>query len=377
LKKILYFHNGRSRYDEFFIDSLNGYFQMEYVTLNPRPRIHFQNSVPVKLYHPLSFLYNSPVTRPVVQYTGVPAIRSVIGNKKPDAIIGAYATTYGYLCARTNFHPNILFAFGSDILIDPKRPLLRSLVIEAVRNADLILIDSIVQENAVLTLGAESKKTIRIPWLNSRSIAEIPSSTVSVRKNMGWEKDIIVVCTRSHEKIYQVDKVLLAFSVMHKQFPQSRLILAGGGPQTPNLKKLASSLNIGSSVLFPGWLPKNQAIGLYDESDLYVSASLSDGTSASLIEAMIRGLPTLVSDIEGNREWVIDHENGMLFDPHCSIDQFAEKMIECVAMPLEFRNRIIRTARTMAMNRADWTQNGMKLCQAIDRVIGGAKSDLS
>ncbi len=373
MKKILYFHNGRSRYDEFFMDALSGYFKTEYVTLNPHPRIHFQNSVPLKLFHPLSFLYDSPMTRPVVQYTGVPAIRSAIRNKKPDAIIGAYATTYGYLCSQTNFHPNILFAFGSDILIDPKRPLLRSFVIEAVRKADLILVDSIVQENAVLALGAERTRTIRIPWIDAKSIAEIPRPSVSVRTNMKWEKDKIVVCTRSHEKIYQVDKVLLAFSVMHKQFPQSRLILAGGGPQTPNLKKLASSLNIASSVLFTGWLPKNQAIGLYDESDLYVSASLSDGTSASLIEAMIRGLPTLVSDIEGNREWVIDHENGMLFDPNCSIDQFAEKMIECVFMPLELRNQIIRTARTMAMNRADWTKNGMKLCQAIDKAIEGAK----
>ena len=43
-----------------------------------------------------------------------------------------------------------------------------------------------------------------------------------------------------------------------------------------------------------------------------MSASLSDGSSVSLMEAMASGLPVLVSDIPGNREWVTE-ENGWLF----------------------------------------------------------------
>ena len=47
----------------------------------------------------------------------------------------------------------------------------------------------------------------------------------------------------------------------------------------------------------------------------YISASLSDGTANSLLEAMAAGLFPIVSDIPANREWIADGENGMLFPP--------------------------------------------------------------
>ena len=52
---------------------------------------------------------------------------------------------------------------------------------------------------------------------------------------------------------------------------------------------------------------------MYRAADLYLSASHSDGSSVSLMEALGCGLPVLVSDIPGNREWVTDGEQGWLF----------------------------------------------------------------
>jgi glycosyltransferase involved in cell wall biosynthesis len=50
-------------------------------------------------------------------------------------------------------------------------------------------------------------------------------------------------------------------------------------------------------------------------ADLYLSASLSDSTSVSLLEAMASGAVPVVSDIEGNREWVRDGEGAQMFAP--------------------------------------------------------------
>src|SRR4029079_13645664 len=43
-------------------------------------------------------------------------------------------------------------------------------------------------------------------------------------------------------------------------------------------------------------------------AEVYVSASRSDSTSQSLLEAMAAGALPVVSDIPGNREWVTDGE---------------------------------------------------------------------
>ena len=51
----------------------------------------------------------------------------------------------------------------------------------------------------------------------------------------------------------------------------------------------------------------------YRVAHLYLSASIVDGSSVSLLEAMSCGIPALVSDIPGNREWVVPGRNGWLF----------------------------------------------------------------
>ncbi len=57
-------------------------------------------------------------------------------------------------------------------------------------------------------------------------------------------------------------------------------------------------------VCFPGRITQADLPPYYQASNLYVSASHSDGSSVSLMEALASGLPALVSDIPGNREWI-------------------------------------------------------------------------
>jgi glycosyltransferase involved in cell wall biosynthesis len=55
---------------------------------------------------------------------------------------------------------------------------------------------------------------------------------------------------------------------------------------------------------------------LLSGTDIYVSTSLDDGTSISLLEAMASGAFPIVSDIPSNREWICDGENGFLVPTH-------------------------------------------------------------
>jgi glycosyltransferase involved in cell wall biosynthesis len=62
---------------------------------------------------------------------------------------------------------------------------------------------------------------------------------------------------------------------------------------------------------------------------VYISASHSDGTSISLLEAFATGTPVIVPDIPGNREWVTPGENGWLF-PDGDVQALASTIMNAV-----------------------------------------------
>jgi len=102
---------------------------------------------------------------------------------------------------------------------------------------------------------------------------------------------------------------------------------------------------------------------VYRTADLYVSASHTDGSSVSLLEALACGKPVLVSDIPGNLEWIQNSQNGWTF-PDGDVDQLSNQILQIsVRNDLE---KFGKSARRLAELRADWKVNFKKLLSAYD-----------
>ena len=144
-------------------------------------------------------------------------------------------------------------------------------------------------------------------------------------------------------------------------------MLVGGGSQGARLRQILLSGGVLDRVIFGGQISQSDLPRWYHRADVYISPSHVDGSSVSLMEALASGLPCLVSDIPGNREWVIEGENGWLF-PDGDVDALAVKLLQVYdqrdALP-----EIGRAARSVAEERADWTKNSAKLMQAYQRVL--------
>ena len=97
-----------------------------------------------------------------------------------------------------------------------------------------------------------------------------------------------------------------------KEEPHTRFLFAGDGPDRLSLEKEARDLKIESSVQFLGWVLHEEMADLLSKSDIYISTSLDDGTSVSLLEAMASGAFPIVTDIASNREWIVNGKNGFL-----------------------------------------------------------------
>ena len=106
---------------------------------------------------------------------------------------------------------------------------------------------------------------------------------------------------------------------------------------------------------------------IYRAADLYLSASHSDGSSISLLEALACGRPALVSDIPGNREWITPGEQGWLF-PDGDDAALAGGILRAAAGG-DRLERMGTRARCLAEERADWQKNFPKLLEAYKKAI--------
>lgn len=276
-------------------------------------------------------------------------IKRIVGKIEPDLVNAHFVPNYGFIGALLKLHPLVISTWGSDVLISPGKSWLHKRRAEYIlRKADLVTADAEVSAFAVCKLGVERWKVVVNPMGLEKSL-------------LGWQKKkgkpyLLVLSNRKLEPLYNVATLLKAIPlVIEKTRRDVKFIILGEGSQKSHLAGLARKLKVESHVEFKGVVPKVMLLKYYLDSDIYVSTSLSDSTSVSLLEAMNFGLIPVVTDIPGNREWIGDRKNGFLF-PTSNPKALAERIIYLInefvhwADFRERNNSIIRS-------RAVWEDN--------------------
>ena len=128
-----------------------------------------------------------------------------------------------------------------------------------------------------------------------------PDEAALLRERLGWQGAFTILSLRSWEPVYGVDVVLRGFARAAKADPRLRLFLLGGGSLAGQIQGLLQQEGLHERVRLGGQVSQAALPGYYRAADLYVSASHSDGSSVSLLEALASGVPALVSDIPAIR----------------------------------------------------------------------------
>ena len=104
--------------------------------------------------------------------------------------------------------------------------------------------------------------------------------------------------------------LLKAVSLVRSAVPRFRLRIVGDGPERSHLERLARDLNVHDNVEFLG--ERSDIPELLAKAGFFVSSSLTEGISLTLLEAMAVGLPVLTTAVGGNPEVVVEGETGRL-----------------------------------------------------------------
>jgi glycosyltransferase involved in cell wall biosynthesis len=93
--------------------------------------------------------------------------------------------------------------------------------------------------------------------------------------------------------------------------PAARLVMVGGGPEEPDIKRLVSHLGLDGRVELPGYC--HDVPRLLRGFDVFVLASRTEGFGLAILEAMAAGVPVVASAVGGIPEIVEDGVTGRLF----------------------------------------------------------------
>jgi glycosyltransferase involved in cell wall biosynthesis len=89
----------------------------------------------------------------------------------------------------------------------------------------------------------------------------------------------------------------------------------GEGNKKQELKDLVLKFGLEKNIRFHGRIAHGQSLwAFFDDADVFVLSSLSEGTPKVLLEACARGLPVIASNVAGVSSTIEDGVNGLLFD---------------------------------------------------------------
>lgn len=121
---------------------------------------------------------------------------------------------------------------------------------------------------------------------------------------MDNEKIILYVGRLVYEK--GVQHLIAAMPKVLSNYNDAKLIIAGRGGMIDELKAEAASLGLTDKIYFTGYLDSKKVQKMYKCADIAVFPSTYEPFGIVALEAMLAGVPTVVSDVGGLNE-IINH----------------------------------------------------------------------
>ncbi len=369
--KILYFSRNYTPHDFRFLNSLSKTeHEIYYLKLEANQRQVEDRPVPENVQQVLwaggqrEFRW-SDLPRLVLDF------RRVVKRLKPDIIHAGPIQTCAFIAALSGFRPILAKSWGYDLVHDAgKNAWMKWVTRYTLTRSSHFIGDSNVIRDKAVAFGMEPENITLFPWgvnierFHPRSPeGRMRNAEAKNRKSKTVNpKSITLFCSRTWEAIYGVDVLAKAFVKVASANLDVNLVLLGGGSQGAKIRQILMNGGVMERVHFGGQVGQRDLPRWYHMADIYISPSHVDGSSISLLEALACGMPCLVSDIPGNKEWIEDGVNGWTFRDG-DVDDLAEKILLAIKSRRSFK-RIGIAARRTAEERADWKKNFGKLLDA-------------
>lgn len=152
-----------------------------------------------------------------------------------------------------------------------------------------------------------------------------------------------------------INELVEAFTQLYQANTKTRLILVGKYEEhlDPIKEQTKRTIAEHPAITSPGGKYGDDLLSEYANADCLVMPSYREGFPNTVLEAGAMGLPSIVTDINGSREIIVDGENGIIIPSHdaTALYNAMKRMYE----DHNLRNNMKGKARTMIASRFEKT----------------------
>jgi len=200
---------------------------------------------------------------------------------------------------------------GTDELIHPLLDTERAdALAELLGAVDRVHVVADAVGDAVLALGADPS---RIRVIRPAVDLEVWTPRPPPAELHGRPVHLVAVSRLAAAKAH--GDLLTALAIVRAGAIDARLTIVGEGPERDVLRLRAARAGLGDAVTLVGAQKLSKVMALISDADLFVSASLSEGISNGVLEAMARQVPVVATAVGGMAEAIADGDSGWLVPP--------------------------------------------------------------
>lgn len=321
----------------------------------------FQNDAVTRLSKSVAGLHYlpTPFSSPLRYFAAARPLATLCRWLNVDVLISLYGGGFGMTAWLSRFRPYAIYAVGSDILF--ANQLIRPVLRQSLAAAAVVFANG---EYLASQTGLLAPTANVIPLL-------IGVDTDFFRPKPSPSRPTRMLCPRGFLPVYNNEAIIRAIAELPVDTPPFHLTFTSAGPLLPHVKGLATRLLPPArrqQISFLGGVPDEEMHRQLAESEIYLSASRSDGTSTSLLEAMSSGLFPILSDIPQNREWITPSaNNGLLVDPDDTAGLAVA--IRSALTDGDRRQRAATHNRSLVTARADCRRNMQTLTAELEKYL--------
>lgn len=166
-----------------------------------------------------------------------------------------------------------------------------------------------------------------------------------------------------------INELVGAFKKLYSEYPDIRLLLVG--PYEDNLDPISQesrdAISAYKDIEAVGKKMGEELLAYYAAADCFVMPSYREGFPNTVLEAGAMEMPSIVTDINGSREIIVDGENGMIVPPQ-NEERLYQAMKVMLTSPVD-REKLSGKARKMIEDRFEQSFVRKCLYEYYDEVI--------
>ena len=168
----------------------------------------------------------------------------------------------------------------------------------------------------VATASEKESALVRFPTLHAHTVglgvSNMPLGTT--RKTRGKQARLLFVGRIDPKK--RIDLVLETLADLRREGVDANLDIAGVGDHdyTIYLKSYSTTLGIEKYVNWLGFCEGTKLVKIWEISDVFILPSESENFANAVAEAIVHGLPVVISNRVGLANFVQEHELGLVVD---------------------------------------------------------------